>query len=100
MVPELARETSFKFIIRPEPELLQLQCNRCGTELNVRDLPENYFFRCIGCSSVGNLPGVLARIIDANPDMARDEKYEALKEILASYPYPDSPPPPMVARRG
>jgi len=68
------------------------QCNSCGVELFILRIPANYFFICIACRAVGNLPGLLAAFADATI-VDENARIAELNEIREQYPIPDEPPP-------
>jgi hypothetical protein len=68
----------------------------------VRLVKENYFFHCLSCRTMGNLPGVLAHLIDVNSELSQKEKTEELRRVQKTFPYPpkNQAPPVVPYRRG
>lgn len=84
----LGRETKFRIIARPEKDMLHVACNVCGLhEFLVRERFDNYFFTCMICRTIGNLPGLLALEVDRS-EMTPEEKEIAVEAIKAKYPHP------------
>lgn len=89
-------------------ELVAIICHGCGHLFNVALKPENYFFQCQLCRTVGNLPGVLLTELDRKPTkdddpvrgLTEEERSKMESEIVTKFPHP-APPPPAVpqARR-
>ena len=73
-------------------------CGGCGVEMNVQEKPENYFFTCITCQQVGNLPGLLA--MDADNNLEGEARHERLVEIAALYIKPVDKPVEEPYRKG
>ena len=97
---KLARDLRFRTVGQPAANVLELGCANCGHSFHVRKSPENYFFVCPLCRTIGNLPGVLAAQVDREnaSEAQKEERKRLLEEIRDFFPPPrvEPPPPPQV----